>query len=393
MKSAQPLFSDSFRSQLVSLRRELHRHPELAFKEEQTASRLEQELQKLGAFDVRRVAGTGVVAQIRGRNSQAPVVAIRGDIDALPIQEETGLEFASTNPGVMHACGHDVHAAWTLGAAHLLLQNPAQGDVIVVFQPAEEIGKGAVAILKSGALDGVSAIFGGHVDRRYPVGRVVAHEGPIAASSDEFHVELIGRGAHAARPHEAIDPIVGASALIMAIQTIVSRRINPASPAVITVGTVHAGSAPNVIPDRANFSGTIRAVDQNVRRQLLEELRNTVDAVAKSYKLAPNLRFEHGTPPIVNPAEPLSWARKAIISVLGEDGLAELESTNLAAEDFAYYMEKIPGCFLRVGAREDGGKVIPAHSSKFYAAEESILVGAAVLAETARVASSALASR
>jgi len=393
MKSAQPLFSDSFRSQLVSLRRELHRHPELAFKEEQTASRLEQELQKLGAFDVRRVAGTGVVAQIRGRNSQAPVVAIRGDIDALPIQEETGLEFASTNPGVMHACGHDVHAAWTLGAAHLLLQNPAQGDVIVVFQPAEEIGKGAVAILKSGALDGVSAIFGGHVDRRYPVGRVVAHEGPIAASSDEFHVELIGRGAHAARPHEAIDPIVGASALIMAIQTIVSRRINPASPAVITVGTVHAGSAPNVIPDRANFSGTIRAVDQNVRRQLLEELRNTVDAVAKSYKLAPNLRFEHGTPPIVNPAGPLSWARKAIISVLGEDGLAELESTNLAAEDFAYYMEKIPGCFLRVGAREDGGKVIPAHSSKFYAAEESILVGAAVLAETARVASSALASR
>src|SRR5207244_690118 len=175
-----------------------------------------------------RVAGTGVVARIPGRDGSRAPVAVRGDIDALPISESTGLPFASEHPGVMHACGHDVHATWAVGAAHLLAARPATGDVLIVLQPAEDTGRGANAVLESGALDGVAAIFGAHVDRRFAVGEVVAQEGPLAAAADTFEIELVGSGAHGARPHEAADPIVGAAALIGALQTILARRVNPA---------------------------------------------------------------------------------------------------------------------------------------------------------------------
>ena len=393
MNSVQTLFPDSVKTKLTKLRRDIHRNPELSFKEEETAFRLESELKDFGALDVRRIAGTGVVARIRGHNRKAPIVALRGDIDALPIQEETGLEFASTNAGVMHACGHDIHASWIVGAAYLLSRNPAQGDVLVLLQPAEETGKGALAVLESGALSRVTAIFGGHVDRRYPVGKVIAQEGPLAASSDEFYIDLLGRGAHGARPHEAADPIVGAGALISALQTIVSRRLNPAIPAVVTVGSIHAGTAPNVIPDHALLSGTIRAVDPKTRQQLIEEVQRITDFEAKAHGLVGRIRIEEGTPPIVNPREAVLWARSAVSAVLGDDSFSSLESTNLAAEDFAFYMEKMTGCFLRIGAREENGPFIPAHSSRFYAAEETLFIGAAVFAETARQASASLASR
>src|SRR5262249_21001584 len=190
----------------------------------------ERALAELRPAAIARVAGTGVVARIAGRDRRAPVVAVRGDIDALPVAEDTGLPFASHNDGVMHACGHDVHATWAVGAAALLAREPAAGDVLVVLQPAEETGKGAPAVLATGALDEVRAIFGGHVDRRFAVGQVVADEGPLAASADTFEVELHGQGAHAARPHESADPIVGLGALIGALQTIVARRLNPATP-------------------------------------------------------------------------------------------------------------------------------------------------------------------
>ena len=241
--AVQHLFDADLRRELIALRRAIHADPELSFQEERTAQKLERALAPIAA-GVRRVAKTGVVARIRGRDSSAPLVAIRGDIDALPVREETGLPFASHNEGVMHACGHDVHATWAVGAADLLARNPAMGDVLVILQPAEETGRGAPAIIESGALDGARAIFGGHVDRRFAVGQVVADEGPLAASADTFEIELVGQGAHAARPHESADPIVGVGALIGAIQTIVSRRLNPAHPGVVTIGTVHAGTAP-----------------------------------------------------------------------------------------------------------------------------------------------------
>jgi hippurate hydrolase len=384
------LFDAELRDRLIELRREIHADPELSFQEERTAQRLERALREIGAKDVRRVAKTGVVGRIAGKNSRAPLVAVRGDIDALPVREETGLSFASHNEGVMHACGHDVHATWAVGAAALLARSPAAGDVLVVLQPAEETGRGAPAIIETGALDDVRAIFGGHVDRRFPVGQVVADDGPLAASADMFEIELVGQGAHAARPHESADPIVGLGALIGAIQTIVARRLNPANPGVVTIGTVRAGTASNVIPDRAILTGTVRAVDAPSRKLMLDEVRRLSESIAAAYRLSAQVKLDLGTPPIVNPPNATAWARRAATSLLGASNVVPLGFLNLAGEDFAHYMERIPGCFLRIGAREEGGVPIPAHAPKFYAAEESIFVGAAVLAETARVASDAL---
>ena len=386
MKNADALVPPGIREKLIELRRAIHREPELAFQEEDTANRLEKALHAFGIQDTKRVAKTGVLARIRGTSKNAPTVAIRGDIDALPIVEETGLPFASTRHGVMHACGHDVHATWAVGAAALLAAKPAAGDVIIVLQPAEEIGQGAAALLKEGALEGVATIFGAHVDRRFEVGQVVADEGPLAASADTFEIEIVGQGAHAARPHEARDPIVAAAALITAIQTIVARKLNPATPGVVTVGQISAGSAPNIIPDRAKIAGTIRAVDAASRKLMHDELRRLAESIGAAHGVEARLSVPEGTPPLVNPAQPVAHARKAVANVLGEQALVPLGFLNLAGEDFAYYMESIPGCFLRVGAREPGGKTIPAHSPKFYPAEESIFVGAAVLAECARVA-------
>jgi len=372
---------------LVALREEIHRHPELAFEERETSQRLYEALGQLRPAALERIADTGVVARFRGRDPSAPVVAVRGDIDALPITEATGLPFASQRPGVMHACGHDVHAAWTVGVAHLLAREPAAGDVVVVLQPAEETGKGAAAVLASGALAGVAAIFGGHVDRRFAVGQVVAQPGPLAASADTFSVTLRGAGAHAARPHEARTPWVGAGALIGALQTIVARRVNPSVPAVLTVGSVHAGTAPNVIPDCATLSGTMRAVDPDTRLLLQREMRRVVEGVAAAHGLTAEVAIEIGPPPLINASQPAGWARRAVEKVLGEAAIVPLGPLNLAAEDFASYLEQMPGCFLRIGAREKGGATIPAHSPRFYAAPESIFVGAAVVAEAARIAS------
>ena len=388
--SVERQFPSALNSRLVALRRAIHQHPELAFHESETANRLIAALRELGVDDVHQIASTGVVARVRGRNRSAPVVALRGDIDALPIEEATGLPFSSQVPGVMHACGHDVHATWAVAAAALLTQSPAAGDVLIILQPAEETGKGALAILESGALDGVSAIFGGHVDRRFQVGQVVADEGPLAASADTFEIELVGAGAHGARPHEARDPIVALASIVTALQTIVARRLNPATPGVVTIGTVRAGSAPNIIPERAHLTGTVRAVEPKSRDLMLGEVKRISEAIASGMGVEARVTLDRGTPPIVNPPDATSWARAAATTVLGAENVVPLGFLNLAGEDFAHYMERVPGCFLRIGACEPNGPVIPAHAPKFYAAEESIFVGAAVLAECARVASHAL---
>ncbi len=376
----------------MRLRRDLHRYPELAFQEHRTAARLERELAALQPASLERVAGTGLVARIPGRRRSLPAVAIRGDIDALPIQEATGLPCSSRNPGTMHACGHDVHATWAVGAAALLSARPAAGDVLVLLQPAEETGKGAQAMIQAGVLEGVAVIFGGHVDRRFAVGEVVAEPGSLAASADNFEIELVGAGTHGARPQEGRDPIVAAAALIAALQTVVSRRLHPATPAVVSVGSIHAGSAPNVIPDTARLAGTLRALDAGTRDTLHRAVRQIADDIARAYGVEARVSIELGPPALINHETAVGWARKATQKVLGKSALVPLGSPNLAGEDFAWYLEQIPGCFLRIGAREEGGDPIPAHSPKFYAAEEAIWVGAAVLAEAARVASAALAA-
>jgi amidohydrolase len=321
------------------------------------------------------------------------VVAIRGDIDALPIQEATGLEYASVVRDVMHACGHDVHAAWAVGAALLLAKEPARGDVLVVLQPAEEVGAGASAVLASGALDEARAIFGAHVDRRFAVGQVVAEPGPIAASADSFTIEVVGRGAHGARPHEGADPIVAAAAIVTALQTVVSRRLDPGEAAVVTVGAIRGGSAPNVIPERVEMKGTMRAMRPEVRQALHDEVGALATAVAAAHGTQALVTIKRGPPPIVNPARESAWARAAAERVLGEGSVVPFGITNMGAEDFACYLERMGGCFLRIGARDSGGEPIPAHTPRFVAAEESIFVGAAMLAECAREASTRLRDR
>jgi amidohydrolase len=387
-----PLFAPPLATDLVALRRDLHRHPELSWQESRTVGALERALGALGVGDVRRVLDTALVARIPGRVRGAPIVAVRGDIDALPIVEATGLAFASSVDGVMHACGHDVHASWAVGAAALLRDRPAEGDVLVVLQPAEEQGSGAAAVVASGALDEARVIFGAHVDRRFEVGQVVADVGPVNASADTFEIVLRGAGAHAARPHESADPIVALAALVTALQTLVSRRLDPALPGVVTVGAVHAGDAPNVIPERAALRGTVRATTPQSRSLLVGEVKRVAEQIGAAYRVAADVTFADGTPPVVNEPLATGWARAAAELVLGAESLVPFGTTNMGGEDFAFYLERMPGCFLRVGAREPGGERIAAHSPRFYAAEASLFVGAAVLAEAARVASAALAA-
>lgn len=388
--AVRALFPDDLAILLSALRRDLHRHPELSWQETRTSNLLAATLEGFGVTEIRRVADTGLVARVPGRDRSAPVVALRGDIDALPIREDTGLSFASENDGVMHACGHDVHASWAVAATRLLLESPARGDVLVVFQPAEEVGEGARKVLASGALDSVRAIFGGHVDRRFEVGQVVAQEGALAASTDTFRITLTGAGSHGARPHESRDPIVGAGALIGALQTIVSRQLDPAKPGVVTVGMISGGSAPNIIPDSVQISGTIRATTAETRKLLTGEVQRMAEAIAATYGLTAAVTLKGGTPPIVNPAVGANWAREAVTHVLGAQALVPLGTTNMGGEDFAEYIQKIPGCFMRIGAREVGGRVIAAHSPSYYASEDALFIGAAVLAECARVASESL---
>jgi hippurate hydrolase len=384
-------FTAADRDFLATLRRDLHRHPELAWKEERTADRLEQALRECGATDVRRVCGTGVVARVRGTGRGA-TVAVRGDTDALPITEATGLPFASEHVGVMHACGHDIHASWAVGAALLLAREPADGDTIIILQPAEEVGEGARAMIEAGAVEGAQAIFGAHVDRRFQLGQVVAQPGPLAASTDTFRIIVRGKGAHGARPHMALDPVVGAANLVMAIQTIVSRRLDPGAPGVISVGVVRGGTAPNVIPDEVELAGTIRATTAETRTLLTTELARMAEAVAATHGLSAVVSLIEGTPPIVNPPDGAAWAAAAVRDLLGAESCVPLGLVNMGGEDFSYYLQDMPGCFMRVGAREPGGDVTDVHTARFAPAEDAIYIGAAVLAQSARNASAALGS-
>ncbi len=385
--SLLPSFPKDLRYLLTELRHDLHRHPELSLQEVRTVERLQSELAKLDLDSLERVAGTGLVARIPGRDRDAKPVAIRGDMDALPILEETGAAFASVNDGVMHACGHDMHAAWTVGAAHLLAADRPLGNVVVLLQPAEETAEGAPAMIRAGAIDGVAAIFGAHIDMRFEVGTVVAQSGNVAASADEFEIVLAGRGSHAARPHEGNDPVVAAATLITSLQTIVSRRLAPGIPAVVTVGTVEAGTATNVIPENARLTGTVRAADQNTRERLHTELRRIATGVANTFSLTAHTNIKVGTPPLVNAPAVVGLAQTAVRSLLGDQALAALPVPNLGGEDFAFYLEKIPGCFIRIGGRGENQEAVPAHSSKFLPDDGAIAVGAAVLAELARMAS------
>lgn len=381
-----PLVPQDLYARLVVVRRDLHRYPELSWQESRTAGVISTFLHSLGIESRTDVAGHGVVAEIPGPPG-VPCVVLRADTDALPIQEETGLEFASVHEGVMHACGHDGHTTMLLGAAALLVrEKDLPAPVRLVFQPAEEKGSGAIAMIKEGALDGAGLIFGGHLDRHYPPGTIVVSEGAVNASSDNFTVEIIGQGAHGARPHESIDAVIVGSLMIMALQTIVSREIDPARPSVVSVGQFHAGTAPNVIAGQAKLEGTVRAQDPTVRRQLLNSIRRIAESIAQLHGAKIQIAVTEGTPPLVNHPEMATLARRAAIETVGEDNVLPLKTANMGAEDFSYYLEKVPGAYVRFGSQVPSREGYPAHSSKFDFDEGALAVGAAYYRAVAKIA-------
>ena len=370
---------------MVELRRTFHRHPELAFEEERTAAVIMEELQRLDVpFEYGGVGG-GVVGRIAGR-SDGPAVALRADMDGLPGEETTGLPFASAHPGKMHACGHDGHMAMLLGAAALLRENPPPGQVVLIFQPAEERGAGARVMIRSGALEGVRAIFGGHVMRQFQVGEIMVAAGVITAQSDKFTIRVRGRGGHGARPHEAVDAVVVAGLLIMAAQTLVSREINPFHPSVVTIGQVQAGSAPNVIAEHAVLDGTIRTTERAVRKHIIEGLNRMAKATGVLHNAVVDVEIAEGYPPVVNTEREADIAMQAALKVVGPQGLVPIDHPSMGAEDFAYYLERIPGCYVRFGARREGWENIPLHSPAFDFDEEALKVGATFFDEVAREA-------
>jgi len=384
-------FTAEERDQLLALRRALHQNPELSWQELKTQALLKSALQAAGITTLREVAKTGLIATLPGKKKDGPVVAIRGDIDGLPIIEETGLPYASQTPGMMHACGHDMHATWTVAAGMLLARDPAVGEVRLVLQPAEEVGEGAAKVLASGALEGVQVMFGAHVDWRYSVGEFVADVGPLAASTDTFEVDFRGSGGHGARPQDTKDPVVGMAAFVCDVQTVVSRRLDPAIPGVISVGILKAGGAPNVIPETSHCAGTIRATTPEVRAMLAEELTRLAHSVAATHQLTAKVSLKEGTPPLLNPERGAGWAQDAVRELLGKSALRHLIRANMGGEDFAFYLEKMDGCFIRVGTYREGRSKAGVHNSKFDPDEETIFLAGAVLAECARKASADLA--
>lgn len=378
---------------IVSVRRWLHRYPELSGRETNTAAVIADFLQGLDVPYCTNVAGTGVMADIPG-TSGVPCVVLRADTDALPIHEETGLEFASVHAGVMHACGHDGHTAMLLGAAALLSEEKdLPAPVRLIFQPAEEKGTGAQAMIQAGALDGAGLIFGGHLDRHYQPGTIVVAEGAVNASSDNFTIEIIGQGAHGARPHESIDAVVVGSLMIMALQTIVSREIDPARPSVVSVGQFQAGTAPNVIAGQAKLSGTVRAQDTAVRRQLLSSIRRIAESIAQLHGATIHITVTEGTPPLINLPDMADLARRAAVEAVGEVNVLPLKTANMGAEDFSYYMEHVPGAYVRFGGQVPGKGGFPAHSSKFDFDETALAVGAAYYRAVAKIAGQRLRNR
>jgi hippurate hydrolase len=381
-----PRKSETIFPWMVELRRTFHRYPELAFEEEQTAAVIMAELRRLGIPFKYSGVGGGIVARLEGGEESAPTVALRADMDALPGEENTGLPFASQNPGKMHACGHDGHMAMVLGAAALLKADPPPGQVVFIFQPAEERGGGARVMIEAGALEGVRAIFGGHVTRHYRVGEVMVASGTITAQSDGFTIRVKGRGGHGARPHEAVDAVVVAGLLIMAVQTLVSREINPAHPSVVTIGKVEAGSAGNVIAEDATLYGSIRTTEPAVRKQIIQGLQRIAKAVGDLHNASVQVEIREGYPPVINTAKEAEIARRAVLKSLGEEGLVAMDQPSMGSEDFSYYLLRVPGCYVRFGARREGWENIPLHSPSFDFDEAAMKVGAAFFDQVVREA-------
>ncbi|OQY22383.1 MAG: peptidase M20 [Anaerolineaceae bacterium 4572_32.2] len=374
--------AQQIKQKITGWRRDFHMHPELGFQETRTAARVAEELEALGCRVRTGVGRTGVVADL---GSGSPIVAIRADMDALPLQENSDAPYASQIPGVMHACGHDAHTAIALGVATLLAQETFPGTVRFLFQPAEEREddegiSGAPRMIEDGAMKNVDAVLALHVDASIPTGDVTVGAGPSSAGVDTFYATVIGRGGHGATPHKVVDPIHIAGHVILALNAIVSRHLNPFDQAVVSIGSIRGGHTDNVIPERVELCGTIRFMTSEVQQQIHTEIERAL-GVSKALGGDYELRIETGYPPAFNDAEIAELQRQVAADLLGAEHIREPEKS-LGAEDFGFFSTLAPGAMFMLGSLIEGDER-QHHNPHFDIDERCLPIGAAILAEAA----------
>ena len=363
---------------LIQWRRDFHQYPELGFEEHRTSSIIAETLISFGMSPKTGVGKTGVTADLNF--GEGPTIALRADMDALPMQETSGLSFSSKHDGVMHACGHDGHMAMLLGAAKILSQMDKEltGTIRFIFQPAEEGEGGARYMIKDGCLEGVDEIYGIHVWNYQPVGEVGTKEGPILAAADLFDIIIKGVGGHGATPQGTVDAVIVAAHLIQALQTIVSRNTNPLESTVITIGEINGGHNFNIIADKVRLAGTTRAYTKENRSMIQRRMQEIIDGIAKSFGAEITFNYKDGYPPTINHSGPVKKVLQAAGKVVGP-GAGE-PYLSMGGEDFSYYLQKVPGCFFFVGSAPDGQRQFstPHHCSHFNMDESALSVGTSV---------------
>lgn len=378
--------ASTYNTDVISYRRHLHANPELSFEEFKTADYVAQQLESFGGIKVEKgVAGTGVVGIIEGKNPTQKVVALRGDMDALPIEEKNDVAYKSLNPGVMHACGHDVHTASLLGTARILssIKEEFEGTVKLIFQPGEEkIPGGASLMIKDGVLENPKPanILGQHVMTLIPAGKVGFREGMYMASADEIYVTVKGKGGHAAMPDKNVDPILIASHIIVALQQIISRNCDPRIPAVLSFGNIIGKGATNVIPDEVKIEGTFRTLNEEWRKDAHVKMKKMAEAIAEGMGATCEFTILNGYPYLKNEPALTKRMKAYAVDLLGEENVLDLDLW-MAAEDFAYYTQEIDACFYRLGVRNEAkGIVSGVHTPTFDIDESALQTGISLMA-------------
>nr|WP_029332604.1 M20 family metallopeptidase [Exiguobacterium oxidotolerans] len=366
--------------EMVERRRYLHQHPELSFHEVETPNYIASRLEELGIEVRRNVGGRGIVGTIRG-GKPGKTVALRADFDALPIQDEKTVDYRSTVPGVMHACGHDGHTATLLAVAEVLASQKEQltGNVVLIHQHAEEVVPGgAREMIADGCLDGVDVIFGTHLWSTTTLGTIGTRVGPVMAAADKFELTLFGRGGHGAKPHETIDAVLLGATIVKELQSIVSRRLDPLQQAVLTIGTLHAGNTFNVIADRAQLTGTVRTFDETVAQKIVLEMERTIKGICDAAGATYTFHYETGYPAVINDLVETRFLEAVARDVIGDTSLFEIDPT-MGGEDFAYYLKEVPGTFFFTGAGD--ASHYPHHHPRFDFEERAMVDAAKILVE------------
>ncbi len=370
---------------LIEIRRHLHAHPELSGQEYQTAAYVAGVLSSCGLQVQEAVGKTGVIGELAGKDTARRLLAIRTDMDALPIQELTNLEFASRTPGVMHACGHDLHTTLGLGTAMVLSQltEPLPGKIRFLFQPAEEIAQGASWMIQDGAMEGVEAIFGVHVFPSIPARSVGIRYGALTAAADDLEILIQGESGHGARPHEAIDGIWIAAQVITTLQQAISRTQNPLHPIVLTIGKIEGGRAHNIIADRVKMVGTVRSLHPDSHKNLPQWIENIVANVCNTYGAKYQVNYKRGVPSVQNDPTLTHILEQASREAWGSDRVEIIPEPSLGAEDFSMYLQHAPGCMFRLGVGHNDKPNYPLHHPRFEIDEAAIATGVVTLAYAA----------